>query len=241
MLRSVLVLLAFVAGASTALAGGSLKDGHYEPEFNWSGLYIGVHGGYGWGEFHDVGNPAADKKKIDGGFGGVQVGYNWQSPSNVVFGIEADVSLGGPEKDWLGHVVSGNQFDPYYGSDEVKWSGTVRGRLGLAYGRFLPYITGGLVWSENEHTLGCDKLVAPGGSNGCKTKFNTSDTEAAFGWVVGGGLEVALDSNWSVKAEYLYSDIGTGKVSLIDPNYPAVRRDFDGHENSVRGGLNYRF
>ena len=242
MLRSV-SLFAFAVSLGLAPAfAGSLKDAPSDgAPFDWTGTYIGAHGGYGWGEFQDVGNPAADKKKVDGGFGGIQAGYNWQSPSNIVFGVEADVSFGGPGKDWLGHVVSGNRFDPYYGSDEVERFGTVRARIGYAHGRLLPYITGGLLWSTNKHSLGCDKAVAPGGSNGCNTKFNTSDTETSVGWTVGGGIELALDSHWSFKGEYLYGNIDTGKVTLVDPNYPAVKRDFDGDMNLVRAGLNYRF
>ena len=243
------VAVATTMGASVASAAdlggmpyGSIKDEPvYQKPFSWTGFYIGAHGGYGWGEFDDKGNPNADSKKIDGGFGGIQLGYNVQLPSNLVLGVEADVSLSGVGKSWLGHKESGNQFDPYYGSDESKWFGTLRARAGYAFGRFMPYVTGGLIWSDNEHSLGCDPAAAPGGTRGCGTLFDTKDSKVSFGWVIGAGAEYALTNNWTIKGEYLYGEIDTGKVSLVDPNYPAVKRDFDGHMNLVRAGINYKF
>ncbi len=249
-LASVAVATTMGAGVASAadLGGmpyGSIKDEPvYQKPFSWTGFYVGAHGGYSWGEFDDKGNPAADSKKIDGGFGGIQLGYNVQLPSNLVLGVEADVSLGGPGKDWLGYKESGNQHDPYYGSDEVKWFGTLRARAGYAFGRFMPYITGGLIWSDNKHSLGCDQSVAPGGSNGCgggANEFDTSSSDIEFGWVAGIGAEYAFADNWTFKAEYLYADIGSGKVSLVDPSYPNIQRDFDGHMNLVRAGINYKF
>jgi outer membrane immunogenic protein len=239
-------VLGMSAASAADLGGpryGSIKDEPvYEKPFSWTGFYIGAHGGYAWGEFEDEGNPAADPKRIKGGFGGAQIGYNYQRPNNIVLGIEADISIGGPGKDWLGHKISGNQHDPYFGSDEVEWFGTVRARAGYAMGRFLPYVTGGVIFGENKHSLGCDRSVAPGGSTGCRAgEFETSDSKLSVGWVVGAGVEYALRDNWTIKAEYLYADIGTGKVDLVDPNYPNIQRDFDGHMNLVRAGINYKF
>ena len=239
------VALGVSAASAAALGGapyGSIKDTPYEKPCSWTGFYIGAHGGYGWGEFEDVGNPNADPKDIKGGFGGLQAGYNVQMPSNIVLGIEADISIGGPGKSWLGHQINGNPFDPYFGSDEVEWFGTLRGRAGYAFGRFMPYVTGGLIWSNNKHGLGCDRAIAPGGlPGGCAASFDVSDSDLAFGWVAGFGAEYAFRDNWTIKAEYLYADIGTGKVSLVDPNWPNVQRDFDGHMNIIRAGINYKF
>jgi outer membrane immunogenic protein len=69
------------------------------PVFTWTGLYVGANGGYSWGRASSdltetqvttatVGAATAtvtttsvgrDKAKLNGGLGGVQAGYNWQT------------------------------------------------------------------------------------------------------------------------------------------------------------------
>lgn len=236
-----------VLSASTALAA----DLTYEPApvaapievFNWTGFYVGVHGGYGWGSTQDVSNPNAYGQNMDGWFGGAQAGYNYQFSNNVVLGAEADVSFG----DINAKSNGANQFDPYYTEDKINAFGTVRARLGYAVDRFLPYVTGGLAWANVDHSLGCSVASAPGGSNGCENRlggqaFDTSDSNTSFGWTVGAGVEYAVTNNWTVKGEYLYTDLGENTVSLVDPNYPALsERNFDTAFSTVKLGLNYKF
>jgi outer membrane immunogenic protein len=54
------------------------------------------------------------------------------------------------------------------------------------------------------------------------------------GWTAGGGLEVGLTQNWSVKAEYLYIDL-TSETYGLTLNSNALT------SNLVRFGVNYRF
>jgi outer membrane immunogenic protein len=97
------------------------------------------------------------------------------------------------------------------------WLGTVRGRLGYAFDRFLPYVTGGL---------------AVGGVKTSVAGFgDSSDTKA--GWTVGGGIEAAIAGPWTAKVEYLYVDLGSSDTVL------GSSADF--RTNIVRAGLNYRF
>lgn len=213
------------------------------PVFDWTGFYVGAHVGGGWGEFQDVGNPDASAQDTDGVFGGFQIGSNYQTNSGIVLGVEADVSIGDVGKEWGGATVN----DPYYGEDKSVLSGTVRGRVGYAMGNFLPYVTGGLAWSQNEHTLGCDAdRVAV--TLGCQNKiggtaFENEVDDTTLGFVVGAGAEYALSESWSVKAEYLYTDFGDeNDVFIADPNYPlAGDRTFENHTHAVNVGVNYRF
>jgi len=243
-----LAALALIMSGSTALAA----DLTYEPApvvvpvvetFNWTGFYAGVHGGYGWGETRDVNNSDAVGQDIDGWFGGAQVGYNWQLQNNVVLGLEADVSFGNIGESW----DSSKQYDPYYGEDKIEAFGTVRARVGYAADRFLPYLTGGLAWAKQDHSLGCSPASAIGGTNGCGVanggaQFDTSDSSTSIGWVVGAGVEYALTNNWTVKGEYLYTDLGKETVSLYDPNWPgSTERNFDTSFSTVKLGLNYKF
>lgn len=212
--------------------------------YNWTGFYLGAHGGYGWGSTQDVTNSGADRRNLTGGFGGIQAGYNWQAVgSPFVLGIEADASFGEIANSWGGT----NQYDPYYGKDNVTGFGTVRGRVGYAFDRLMIYGTGGLAWAVEDHGFGCDAArVAV--TNGCQNKiggkaFYTTTSQTNLGWTAGGGIEYAVYDKWTVKAEYLYTDLGTNGVSMVDPNYPAAKsgRNFNTTFQTVKAGINYRF
>ncbi len=215
--------------------------------FSWTGGYIGLHGGYGWGKTHDKNNPAAEKKDIDGGLAGIQAGYNSQLDNNLVLGVEGDVSFGSVNEKWR----DGNQYSGYHTEDKVMALGTLRARLGYAAGNFMPYVTGGLAIGKTKHTLGCGADLIrnqdPAGqgckTNGPKDEFQTSKSDTSTGYVVGVGGEYAFTNNWTFKAEYLYTDLGKNSVTLVDPNFPAAinARKFDTNFSTVRLGVNYKF
>lgn len=94
------------------------------PYFNWSGLYVGAHAGYGWGskEWSDVG-PFSSSHDLDGFIGGGQVGYNYQV-GQIVFGVEGDLS--GTRAD------GASQFGGATFESRVDWVATLTGRLGYA-------------------------------------------------------------------------------------------------------------
>lgn len=238
-----MALWAFPAlGADLPPRTGSVPVVAAVPAYNWTGLYVGAHGGYGWGSTQDVTNAGALRRDLYGGFGGVQAGYNWQF-GNIVLGAEADVSFGSVAASWGGVT----QFDSYYGKDAATMFGTVRGRVGYAFDRVLVYGTGGLAWGQNEHGFGCDatRVVATGG---CQNKvggqkFYVKGDPIDIGYVVGGGVEYAVLPNWTVKVEYTYTDYGVNRIDLVDPNYPAAKsaRNFDTAIHTTRLGVNYRF
>ena len=100
----------------------------------------------------------------------------------------------------------------------------MRGRVGYAFDRFLPYITGGLA-------VGDIQASQPGFAGG-------DDTNA--GWTVGGGLEFVIAGNWTAKAEYLYVDLGEFNCGLTCGNgFNPDNVTFSTH--IVRGGVNFRF
>lgn len=245
-MRKIILGAALALVASSALAADISAPPVYvsAPGYNWTGFYVGAHGGYGWGNTQDVTNTGAARRDLTGGFGGVQGGYNWQLGSTpFVIGIETDISFGSISSSWGGT----NQFDPYYGKDSATMFGTVRGRIGYAFDRVLVYGTGGLAWGEQEHGFGCDAArVAV--TNGCQKKvggkaFYVSKSPIDVGYTVGGGVEYALTRNWTVKAEYLFTDYGTNRIDLVDPNYPAAKtaRNFDTTIHTTKLGVNYRF
>jgi outer membrane immunogenic protein len=100
--------------------------------YNWTGAYIGINGGGGWGSSNVGGD-------LSGGVFGGQLGYNWQN-GQAVFGIETDIQWSGIDGT---STVAGSAVT--VGSD---WFGTVRGRLGYAFDRSLLYVTGGLAYGN---------------------------------------------------------------------------------------------
>jgi len=221
-----------------------------EPTFSWSGVYVGAHAGYGWGKTEDVYNPAAPEKKLHGGFGGLQAGYNWQFDNNVVLGAEADVSFGSIKRNWYDTA----QYSTYYTKDKIGTHGTVRARLGYAADRFLPYVTGGLAWADLKHSVGCsdknglDPILFPAGSTSCRSgtarpNFENSSSKVSVGYSIGAGVEYAVTNNWTLKTEYLYSNYGKKTVTITDPNFPAAsgERRFKTDVSEIRVGVNYKF
>jgi outer membrane immunogenic protein len=170
----------------------------------WAGFYIGAMGGYA---SEDGGSNSFDRK---GGFAGGTVGYNWQQGA-VVFGLEADAA-------WA-DVSTTNIF-----GDEAKiqdW-GTVRGRIGYAFGPALLYATGGYAWADSKISI-----VGFG-----------SDSQVHSGWTVGAGAEYMFAPKWSVKAEYLYKSFGNENYT-----YPVLGVLGTGTTNFHSGqvGINYHF
>jgi outer membrane immunogenic protein len=185
----------------------------YAPVYNWSGFYIGINGGGGWGTSNWTTPGGFD---TSGGMVGGTVGYNYQM-NQVVLGVEGDI-------DWAnisGSSRAGLVCAPGCTTKD-SWLSTVRGRIGYAADRFLPYVTGGLA-------LGDIKATLPGVAG--------TDTTNA-GWTIGGGIEFAIAGHWTAKAEYLYVDLGNVSCGI---SCGATTQNVSFNANLFRGGINYRF
>ncbi len=161
--------------------------------YNWTGFYVGINGGYGFGTSNWSGAAVSPKPK--GGLAGGTIGYNYQVGS-WVWGLEGDF-------DWAdvnGSAVCGG----FTCQTKNSWLATFRGRIGYAFDRWMPYFTGGGAYGNVKAALN------PGG-------FSASKSE--LGWTFGGGLEYAFLGNWSAKIEYLYVDLGrfdTGPAPFVN-------------------------
>jgi outer membrane immunogenic protein len=210
-------LLALAGGSATAAdlpryGPVAQAPGYYNPIYNWTGFYLGINGGGGWGQSQWDGVGTFD---VSGGVIGGTIGYNWQV-NQIVVGAEGDI-------DWSGIKGTTTVLCAPGCETRNKWLATVRGRLGYAFDRFLPYITGGLAVGDINATV----PVLPGGSI------------SNAGWTIGAGLEVGVVSNVSLKAEYLYVDLGNFNCGLNCGLAPGGNVSFNA--NLVRGGLNVRF
>jgi outer membrane immunogenic protein len=181
--------------------------------YNWTGLYVGVNAGYGWGRSSwDLPAVTVNSK---GWLAGITLGYNYQVGS-WVFGIEGDY-------DWAD--VKGTAPCFVAATCEIKNSylATIRGRLGYAYDRWLPYLTAGGAYGDVRATINPVGLTA---------------SKALFGWTIGGGLEYAFMGNWTAKLEYLYVDLGSFDTGFAAP---VAADNVSFREHVVRAGLNYKF
>ena len=197
---------------------------------NWTGIYLGLNGGFGFGGSNwtdSVTTSSTGNFGTSGFVFGGTAGANYQVGS-LVFGVEAD-------GDW----ADASGFGTFTASAVCAggclttsgWLSTVRGRAGYAFDRFLVYGTGGAAFGNVRANFSNDPV--------------SSATEA--GWTVGAGVEVAFASNWSAKAEYLFVDLADGSCTTDcaianangPPLIPNIAVKFN--ESIVRAGVNYRF
>ncbi len=234
---------------SAAEGVGGYKDS-FAPSAGWAGLYAGVNGGYAWGsggEFSDsttwlscfmgacssTTNSAKSGVDQSGGFGGGQIGYNWQS-DRLVYGLEADFEGADANGAATVNVATPYPFPPgtAHSSANLDWFGTVRGRLGYTvWDRGLLYVTGGFAYGGVANKVTGETVFG---------QLNASPSEVATGYVLGGGVEYAFSPAWSIKAEFQYIDFGTAKLQAFSavPTQAAVE-SCDSF-NAVRAGINYR-
>lgn len=226
----------------------------------WCGFYAGANAGVAWTTTDDAvtatGIPgvAANSERLGGALGGGQIGYDWQW-GRVVLGAEADIdasSQSGSNVNALmfpgGGAVPGDIVST---TNKIEDFGTVRARLGLPFDRWMPYVAGGFAWQHVSTTLTAI-TEAPLPANAIFPIMGNSAT--LTGWTVGGGVEAALWSRWTVRAEYLYIDTGrlnttigplSATSSLVTSGFaPAGSVISDGTRftnNVVRVGLSYHF
>jgi outer membrane immunogenic protein len=204
------------------------------PYFSWTGCYVGVHVGYGWGhkDFTNGRSSSGDSTasldgNVDtsGGLFGGQVGCNYQlATNNLVIGIEG--SFAGANID--GHGLSMSDFEGLYAKTD--FLGSITGRLGWNGWdpRVLFYIRGGWAFAHDTYTA-----------------FNTESVakQDRDGWVFGAGVEWAFAPSWSAFAEYDHYDFGTKRATFLEavggstPYFSDVKQVID----TVKVGVNYRF
>jgi outer membrane immunogenic protein len=219
----------------------------------WNGPYAGVNIGHGWGDLggsvtvldqggKPVYGPANFSIDASGMFGGVQVGFN-RRIGNFFVGLEGDLQTA----DISGSSsISGSGFT-YVASASVDWFATARVRGGYASDKMLVYATGGLALAS----VAYDATFKTG-----NTSVHLSDSETHVGLALGAGLELALRSNWSLKIEYQYLNLGglggSGSYSwtnkrvvdcrdIITVGTNTVTGGIDTDIHTVRIGLNYAF
>lgn len=237
------------------------------PVYSWSGWYVGANVGGAWSSsetdtFSGAGPlapaffaanefPTTLSSSSHGGVGGLQTGYNWQLSSMWLVGVETDIQL----SNYSGKAIATpNPTAPFFPfttqvSQQSTWFGTLRGRLGvLATPTILVYGTGGLAYGQTETSFS----TIPAGFNlgTCPTNFTCAlgtSSSNRTGWAGGGGIEWMFAPKWTLRAEYLFVDLGSQSVSATPFTRfgPFAVNNFTAtstfKENIARAAINFGF
>ncbi|SHG49093.1 outer membrane immunogenic protein [Kaistia soli DSM 19436] len=212
---AVLALTAAASAADLTMEPAPMAPVVAPAAFDWSGFYVGVHGGGAWGDFSTniwqdaFGNASSV-------LGGVQAGYNYQI-NQVVLGVQTDLAYTNltTGQDVIPGLVGVNA--------NLNWLGSTTVRAGYAIDTWLPYVKGGFAYGETKANI--DSLVF-------------SDSKWATGWTVGAGLEKAFTKNITGFAEYDYFDLGS---AAYDISNAIGTIELKNTTNVVKVGLNYKF
>lgn len=225
--------------------------------WTWTGFYLGVHVGAGWGDKiwseptgsvtneGDLSGLVDADGTVAGFLGGGQIGFNLQLLPNWVAGIEADVSgadIKGafPCFNGIHAFVGETSADSCRSKSDVL--GTIVGRIGPTVGPAWIYVLGGGAWIRDHYSD--DYFLTPDCGGLCAT-YSASETR--WGWTVGTGIEYAISANWSAKVQYNFMDFGTRELTFIAPVGPDIGCPCHYDENiqqrihTVKFGINYRW
>ncbi len=228
---------------------------------SWTGAYIGANLGWtnsnktvtntgtdtgpgGLGSLLSAGVIPASAPGSRGGFiGGGQIGYNFQFSPNWVAGVEADFDGLGNDSSTAAFAFPGTLAIPAVTTtfrSALDTLGTVRGRFGWLFTpTMLAYATGGLAYGHTKvgSTFTCPACAPTAAAV-------SLSTGTAAGYAAGAGFEWQFAPQWSVKAEYLYVDLGSRSVTTSYPYPPfssTLTSTVQERDNVGRVGLNYRF
>lgn len=240
------------------------------PVFTWTGFYIGGNAGFiskntridTFGNNGPVGGPSTIFNVANGarpgnvgvergGFaGGGQIGFNYQF-SRIVVGVEADaiIPTTSQTQDFVGSTGAVSRF-----RNDLRYLGTVRGRLGFTVDRFLVYGTGGLAYGRINNDALFFATPAAGGLN--VLQFAGTRSGGATGFAAGGGVEYALPGTFNflgstavtLRGEAFYYDLGRRNVIVADTGLaPAATRgqsytsQFRTNGVVARAAINFKF
>jgi outer membrane immunogenic protein len=219
------------------------------PVYSWTGLYLGINGGWGEAREHWLDNNtgpgcppcfAADYK-ADGGIFGGQLGYRYQFNGNWVLGIEGTAAWA----DLSQTLATGNVFFPGE-SESLKVNSvyTATGQIGYAWNQALLYVKGGWADARTHFTTNAPVGLGLVPGVGVFTPFSAAHDENNSGWTVGVGLDYQIWNNFVAGIEYDHLDLGYGPFSAAVSNggFPVVvispsRLTID----EVVGRLSYKF
>jgi outer membrane immunogenic protein len=180
----------------------------------WSGFYLGGTIGYGLGTVEVDGNSGNFDFNQRGALYGGYAGYNWRF-NTLILGVEGEGKLG--------HVSGSASAGGITAATDLNWQGSVRGRLGfLATPAVMLYGMAGVTWADFDIsglTTGSGKL-----------------NQTFFGAQVGGGAEVKLTEQWSLRLDYTYNALAKERLGPV-----GFTNNYDPSFHAVQAGITFRF
>ncbi len=243
-MKKFLLVTAAIMISSTAYAADAIVEevpvAVQVDGFSWTGFYLGIKGGYGWGNADytaPLGGGASftSNGDVDGFLIGGYAGAQYQFSNNVVLGAEIDVDYRNGD-DTANYLINPPGVDPFGGTiglnTEMNWTGSARLRAGYAMDRWMPYVTGGFAFADYDAQVLSFGAPIPG------TGYAFSET--SVGWTAGVGAEYAFTDNIIFRAEYRYSDFGKEDVLMFFPA-PVPDQTFELDTHDVTLGVSWKF
>jgi outer membrane immunogenic protein len=216
------VLTATAASLALGVGGTAMADGYdagskgfvAPPAYSWSGVYMGVHGGYGWGDSDIDEQPLqflnfipaslSSSHDIDGGLGGVQLGMNKQFGNWVVGGefrlSGAEISGSTNDCGGITSLIGAPAIVTFNCDTNVNWVAAALARLGYAQNRWLVYGTLGWAVAGVSYSSSIDINLPLG--PGIAINLPSGENDTADGFAFGGGVEYAFTESVSFGVEY---------------------------------------
>lgn len=201
------------------------------PVFTWTGPYVGLLVGGAVAGNISI-NPTPTTAPVSfgrtGPFGGLHLGYNYQT-GIFVLGLQAEYNFAG--------ITGSTNSGPFHYTSSVRQFGSVDGRLGLGFDRWLIYGIGGFAYSDARHSISNSLVPFP------LTRDYASNE---YGWDVGGGVEYAFTNNLTVRVEYRYYNWGNKGFTDVFSYGALAAAAIPFHTtteqmHTVRLGLTYKF
>jgi outer membrane immunogenic protein len=264
-----IAVIAALIGTPALAADIALQAPSPPPSCTWCGWYVGGNAGWVGSANNGITNTGTDTGPAglgtavatgaipsslslgySGFVGGGQVGYNWQPGNNWLLGLEADFDGVSARSSITTSFITIPPFVPQAsGFDrELDWLSTIRARLGVTSGTVLFYGTGGLAIGETKIS---NQYICPICLPPASTEPSTSNTVAntSVGWTAGAGVEWMFAPKWSLKAEYLYVDLGTHSSTIVYSytfrgvfaETSSMTSSVRDTANVVRAGINWHF
>ncbi len=243
-----LIGLVRIASAGPGPSGKEMKEvAPAPPPCDWTGFYIGAHGGFGGGDVYWRDDDFGDNEILThsvpiGPFGGLALGYNRQFGSYWVLGIEGEFEGGdiaNTDQKVNFNGAGSDEFDKF--SVRNNWTGTIALRFGITTfdNRLLAYVKGGAAFERWEYDwLHVEDIRGTPHTD----KFGTSEWRSAP--MLGFGLEYAFNCRWSTNIEYKHLFLGSKELTdtrIDDGEAEEESYRYDLHQDSVQLGIKYKF
>lgn len=217
--RSILFTLLGLVGSSAIVQAADMPikaPVYVATTQNWTGFYVGVFGGYHDGNISQsgcVGLCPVDPT-LKGGLFGFQAGYDYQFNNNLVLGVFGLLPVTRPK----GVTSLGPGLD-FHVNPTAAW--VAAGRVGYAFDRWLPYVFGGVGYTNVDvHS----------------DVTNITSSNKYYGPVVGLGIEYAVTKNISVDLRYMFMTL---KNKTYD--FGGGPEDYGERSSNYLASINYRF